>query len=190
MLYLQGEFFELLFALKYRSCLRLDARLNAGPFLQEAVQSVLAQKECLELLVADGGSTDGSLQVLEELAAVDPRLRIVSRSDRGPAEAINLALRAARGTLIAWLNADDISPSGAFARAGAALAAHPEWLMVYGEGSSSTAIQVWTKAIQHFRHRLVFRVFAPTVSFASLRSCPADRCRCCLENLIRIYARP
>lgn len=107
---------------------------NAGPFLQAAVHSVLAQQECLELLVADGGSTDGSLQVLEDLAAADPRLRIVSTIDRGPADALNKAFRAARGTLIGWLNADDVMPSGSLARAVAALNAHPEWLMVYGEG--------------------------------------------------------
>ena len=41
---------------------------NAGPYLMSAVQSVLAQPECLELLLADGGSTDGSLQLLENLA--------------------------------------------------------------------------------------------------------------------------
>ena len=107
---------------------------NAGPYLQAAVQSVLLQPECLELLVADGGSTDGSLQVLEDLAEADPRLRIVSRSDRGPADALNKAFRAARGTLIGWLNADDLMPLGALARAVTALHAHPEWLMVYGEG--------------------------------------------------------
>lgn len=106
---------------------------NAGPFLQAAVESVLAQKECLELLLADGGSTDGSLQVLEDLAVVDPRLRIISRSDNGPADALNKAFRAARGTLIGWLNADDLMPPGALARAVSALEAHPEWLMVYGE---------------------------------------------------------
>ena len=81
---------------------------NAGPYLRAAVQSVLSQPECLELLVADGGSTDGSLQVLEDLAAADSRLCIVSRSDRGPAAALNKAFSAARGTLIGWLNADDL----------------------------------------------------------------------------------
>ena len=107
---------------------------NAGPYLQAAVQSVLAQPECLELLVTDGGSSDGSLQLLEDLASSDPRLRIVSRSDTGPADALNKAFRAARGTLIRWLNTDDLMLPGALARAVAALTAHPEWVMVYGEG--------------------------------------------------------
>ncbi len=107
---------------------------NAGRYLQGAIESVLAQPECLELIVADGGSTDGSFQWLEDLSVADPRLRVVSKSDRGPADALNKAFRAARGTLIGWLNADDVMPPGALARAVAALNAHPEWLIVYGEG--------------------------------------------------------
>ena len=112
---------------------------NAGPFLREAVASVLQQPECLELLVADGGSTDGSLPLLEDLAAADPRLRLVSRRDTGPADALNQAFRAARGSLIGWLNADDLYSSGALARSVAALAAHRHWLMVYGEGEEFNA---------------------------------------------------
>ncbi|MDC3056646.1 glycosyltransferase [bacterium] len=107
---------------------------NAGPFLQEAVASVLQQSECLELLVADGGSTDGSLEKLERWSENDSRLQIVSRSDNGPADALNQAFRVARGTLIGLLNADDLYPPGALARGVAALAAHPQWLMLYGEG--------------------------------------------------------
>ena len=117
---------------------------NALPFLREAVESVLEQPECLELLVADGGSSDGSLKILEALTAADPRVRIVSRSDNGPADALNQAFRAARGTLIGWLNADDLYPPGALARAVAALDAHPHWLMLYGEGdefNSATGFQ-------------------------------------------------
>jgi len=112
---------------------------NAGPHLDAAVQSVLGQPECRELLVADGGSSDGSLQRLEALAAENPRLRIVSRRDHGVADGLNTALRAAQGPLIGWLNADDLYTPGALARACAALAAQPQWLMVYGEGEEFQA---------------------------------------------------
>ena len=117
---------------------------NAGGFLQDSVASVLQQPECLELLVADGGSTDGSLEELERWANKDTRVRIVSRSDSGPADALNQAFRAARGTLIGWLNADDLYPPGALARAVSALDIHPEWMMLYGEGvefNSTTGLQ-------------------------------------------------
>lgn len=74
---------------------------NAGTFLTEAVASILQQSECLELFVADGGSTDGSLEQLEHLSKKDSRLKLVSRSDMGPADALNKAFKAARGTLSA-----------------------------------------------------------------------------------------
>ena len=117
---------------------------NAGPYLQEAITSVLRQPECLELVVADGGSSDGSLEELERWAQSDSRVRIVSRSDSGAADALNKSFRAARGTLIGWLNSEDVYPPGALARAVTALNAHPQWLMLYGEGNefnSSTGFQ-------------------------------------------------
>lgn len=103
------------------------------------MQSVLAQPDCLELLVADGGSTDGSLKILEAFAARDRRVRIISRANASPADALNLAFSHARGTLIGWLNADDLYPPGALARAATALQAHPDWLMLYGEGEEFDA---------------------------------------------------
>ena len=81
---------------------------NPGPFLQEAVASVPAQPECLELLVADGGSTDGSLEFLHELVSIGVRIRVIQGPDLGPADALNKAFAQATGTLIAWLNADDL----------------------------------------------------------------------------------
>jgi glycosyltransferase involved in cell wall biosynthesis len=83
---------------------------NPGSFLAEAVASVLAQPECLELIVADGGSTDGSLHTLAALVGVHPELRLISGPDQGPADALNQAFAQARGTLIGWLNADDLCP--------------------------------------------------------------------------------
>ncbi len=66
---------------------------NPGPDLQKAVASVLAQPDCLELVLADGGSTDGSLAWLQELAVREPRLRLVSEQpDHGPADALHNAL--------------------------------------------------------------------------------------------------
>jgi glycosyltransferase involved in cell wall biosynthesis len=108
--------------------------LNPGSFLEEAIASVLKQPECLELVVADGGSTDGSLLVLKDYILRDPRVRLLCGADEGPADALNKAFSAARGTLIGWLNADDLYAEGALNRAVRALDRHPDWLMVYGEG--------------------------------------------------------
>jgi len=79
----------------------------------------------------DGGSTDGSLDILR---AHDGKLRFFSEKDGGQAEAINKGFRAARGSILAWLNADDVYAKGAVAKAVAALGGHPGVDLVYGRG--------------------------------------------------------
>ncbi len=109
--------------------------MNQVAFIAAAVDSVLAQNHGhLELIVADGGSTDGTPAWLAQRQAQDTRLRWVSESDGGPADALNKALRLARGTIIGWLNSDDLYTPGAVQRAVRALMDYPEWLMVYGHG--------------------------------------------------------
>lgn len=110
--------------------------LNQAGFIESAVRSVLDQDyPNLELVVADGGSTDGTLQRLEALLGeYGTRLRWVSGPDTGPACAVNKALALARGGLIGWLNSDDLYAPGAVAAAVAQLADDPKTVMLYGEG--------------------------------------------------------
>lgn len=110
--------------------------LNQADFIAEAIDSVLGQAEIprLELIVADGGSTDGTADLLARRAAADSRLRWDTQPDSGPAAAVNRALKRARGTLLGWLNADDRYCPGAIRRACDAFAKVPHWLMVYGAG--------------------------------------------------------
>lgn len=80
--------------------------LNAMPFIGEAVASIQAIPElAFEVLVCDGGSTDGTVEYVRELR--DARFRLVSRSDRGVPDALNQAFAAARAPVLCWLNADD-----------------------------------------------------------------------------------
>jgi glycosyltransferase involved in cell wall biosynthesis len=112
---------------------------NQRRYIPQAVESIFEQTpggtgDDVELVVADGASTDGTLEWLQALAARDDRVRVFSAPDTGPAQAINRALARARGTLIGWLNADDVYTAGAIRRALLAIEAHPDWLAVYGEG--------------------------------------------------------
>ena len=108
---------------------------NQAFFIEGAVRSVLDQPEVDELVVADGGSTDGTQARLEALAAAYPgRLHWVSEPDQGPADAVNRAVARAAGRLIGWLNSDDLYTPEAAARALRAFAAQPEQVLVYGEG--------------------------------------------------------
>jgi glycosyltransferase involved in cell wall biosynthesis len=107
--------------------------LNQAAFIPAAVESVLSQSHSqIELIVADGGSTDGTQAWLAQRQAQDARLHWFSEPDAGPADALNKALRQAKGTLIGWLNSDDLYTPGAVQRAVQALLDNPEWLMAYG----------------------------------------------------------
>lgn len=109
--------------------------LNQAAYLDNAMESVLSQSHPnLELIVADGGSTDGSLELLALRQSRDGRLRVLTGPDTGPAEAINKALHHARGTVIGWLNSDDLYSFDAVARAVAALHARSDLVMIYGHG--------------------------------------------------------
>ncbi|MSQ68331.1 MAG: glycosyltransferase [Gammaproteobacteria bacterium] len=110
--------------------------LNQRAFLAHAVRSVFAQDlPGLELVVADGGSRDGTPSLLAELAEEHPgRLRWVSAPDSGPAAAVNRAVALAEGEVIGWLNSDDCYTLGAAARALTLLQRDPALVMVYGAG--------------------------------------------------------
>ena len=87
--------------------------LDADRFIVHAIRSALDQPVSpLEVLVQDGGSTDGTLGAVEAIG--DPRVTVVSEPDGGQSDALNRVLKRARGDWIVWLNADDLLAPGAF----------------------------------------------------------------------------
>ncbi len=78
--------------------------LNQGRFIREAIESIRGQSYAsVEHIVVDGGSTDGTLEILRE----SDDLRWVSEPDRGQAHALNKGFAMAQGEILGWLNADD-----------------------------------------------------------------------------------
>jgi glycosyltransferase involved in cell wall biosynthesis len=104
---------------------------NQAPFLRAAVESVLAQDyPAVEYLVMDGGSTDGSVDILKEFTG---RLTWESGRDAGQADALAKGFARARGAILGWLNADDLMFPGALTQVAAHLRAHPDVALVYGD---------------------------------------------------------
>jgi glycosyltransferase involved in cell wall biosynthesis len=103
---------------------------NQSAFLRQAMLSVLEQDyHGLEYIVVDGGSTDDSVEIIQEYAN---RLAWwVTEKDSGQGEAINKGLAHARGEIVAWLNSDDFYLPGAIAAAVRAFEAHPATVLVY-----------------------------------------------------------
>lgn len=105
----------------------LIAVYNARPFLRECLDSLLGQTLAdFEAICVDDASTDGSLALLAEYAARDKRFHVVHLGEnQGQAHARNVALRQARGELVAMLDADDWLAPDTLQSAYDALANHP-----------------------------------------------------------------
>ncbi|HZZ79982.1 MAG TPA: glycosyltransferase family 2 protein [Gemmataceae bacterium] len=103
---------------------------NQGRFLRRTIDSVLSQDyPRIEYLVCDGGSTDESVNILQNY---DERVRWHSRRDGGQSDAINHGLRQSRGDILAWLNSDDVLAPGAVRTAVSHFQTHPDWDLIYG----------------------------------------------------------
>lgn len=105
---------------------------NMAGYLPRTIDSVLSQDyPRIEYIVTDGGSTDGTIDVLK---GYGDRLQYFVESDKGPSDAVYKGFRHASGEILAWLGADDVYLPGAVQAAVSALMAHPEVDVVYGEG--------------------------------------------------------
>lgn len=100
---------------------------NGERFLAPAIESVLAQTmDQFEFLILDDGSKDHSRAIAEGYAARDPRIRVITRENRGLVTSLNQLLAEARAPLVARMDADDLCLPDRFARQLAFLTENPE----------------------------------------------------------------
>lgn len=107
--------------------------LNQGAFLDDAIRSVLSQEyPRAELIVIDGGSTDGSVAILEKYHSRISYWQ--SKADGGPAAALAEGFRHATGEIYGVLNADDFYLPGTLAQVAGAFAQDPAVDVISGHG--------------------------------------------------------
>lgn len=118
---------------------------NAVATIERAVRSVQAQTLAeWELVVVDDGSTDGTREWLLAEARAEAKIRIIPQAPHGIVAALNAGLAAARGSLVARMDADDVCHPERFAAQVDWLASHPEaglvsCLVAYGGDRAANA---------------------------------------------------
>jgi glycosyltransferase involved in cell wall biosynthesis len=111
----------------------ISPSLNQARFVRDAIESVAHQiYRPIEHIVMDGGSTDGTIDVLADRARAYGHVHWQSESDHGQSNAVNKGIGRSGGQVIGWLNADDFYCPDAIGRAVDALTSEPDVLAVYG----------------------------------------------------------
>jgi len=107
---------------------------NQAKYIRETIESVCSQNyPNIEHLVIDGGSTDGTLEILQSYVMPGDRFRYISERDRGQSHAVNKGLAMAKGDIIGWLNSDDTYLPGALRKVAVAFQENPHWGVAYGK---------------------------------------------------------
>jgi glycosyltransferase involved in cell wall biosynthesis len=119
---------------------------NQAQYLEQTLQSVLTQDYSnIEYIVMDGGSNDGSVDIIKRLESSSLLLDIqeraparhkinywVSEKDNGQADAINKGFAKATGDIVAWLNSDDYYLPNTISQVIKIFAENPEVVLIYG----------------------------------------------------------
>ena len=150
---------------------------NAEQFIAEAIESILNQTyQEFELIVVDDGSTDGTLNIINEYVKKDPRLTLIHNEHGGACKARNDAIKIAKYEWVAPMDADDVAMPNRLERLMQAALADPE-VVVWGsymhqinvEGKIIGQIQIGPTTREQFyaldRTRSVIMVVNPTAMF-------------------------
>ena len=105
-------------------------------YIKKTLDSIFDQKyENLEVIIQDGGSTDGSLEIINSYLKKYPRIiKLESKKDNGQLDAINKGLRKTNGDIITFINADDMYENEAFKTIANYYIGNPNVLWFVGKG--------------------------------------------------------
>lgn len=109
---------------------------NKADYIEETLKSIISQDyPNLEVIIQDGGSDDGTLEIIKKYAKKCPAIiEWESKKDKGQTDAINKGLKKATGDILTYINADDIYEKGALRIVGEYFARKPKTLWLAGKG--------------------------------------------------------
>ncbi len=108
--------------------------LNGARYIETCLQSVLGQSyPSIEHIFIDGGSTDGSLEILARYQSQYPqRINVISGQDKGVGEAVNKGFARARGQIFGWIDTDDAYEAQAVETIVKFFGSNPDASLVFG----------------------------------------------------------
>ena len=138
---------------------------NQGKFLPETLESLLAQDyPSLEVIIQDGGSTDGSVEIAQDYARRHPAVfRVFVQKDRGHAHALNLGFAHTTGEILGFLNSDDTLYPGTLHRVAQEIDPARDRYVVFGrslftgEGSPYVGVEHPAEFKSHFEHLAIWK---------------------------------
>ncbi len=129
---------------------------NSVDYIERSIRSVIEQNyEELELFIKDGGSSDGTLEIIKHYAKKYPQfIRWISEKDKGQADAINICIKKVDGDILAQLNADDVYKDGALKLVAEYFMKNPNVMWAYGKADIINAndkeIRRWITLYKNF----------------------------------------
>lgn len=112
----------------------ITVTFNSDKFLVETIKSVLSQDYAdFEYIIVDGGSTDGTVEIIKDFASQDCRIRWISEPDNGISDAFNKGISMATGDIVGIINSDDMYAVGALGAVADLFAADSSCDVVHGD---------------------------------------------------------
>ncbi len=138
---------------------------NQGRFIGETLQSLVDQKyPNLEVIIQDGGSTDGAVEIARKFVEKYPHIfTLFVEQDTGHPQAVNRAFRRANGEILGYLNTDDTLYPGCLHRAAQEIDPHRDRYVVFGrclftgEGSVYVGAEHPVEFVSHFEQLAIWK---------------------------------
>lgn len=153
---------------------------NKVAYIESTLHSIINQEyPNLEVIIQDGGSTDGSVEVIKRYANNFPKIfQWISKKDKGQLDAINKGLEKSSGEILTFINADDVYKSGALLEVGRYFMKHSDtpWVTGYGDIINENGKIIWRMvtlyknfliSINRFSNLLAFNFITQPATFVS-----------------------